>query len=298
MKILVSGSSGLIGSTLIPFLTNRGHSVIRLLRSPPESGTPDLQWNPATGEMDESALNGFDAVIHLGGENVYGRWTAAKKERIYNTRVHSTRYLSEALARCTNPPQTFLCASATGYYGDRGSEVVTEDSAGGTGFLAHVCRDWEGAADAARNRVIRVVHLRFGIVLTPRGGALSKMLLPFRLGLGGKIGSGRQYMSWCSLDDAVGAVSHALVTPALSGALNVVSPDPVTNRQFTRALGRRLRRPTPLTVPAFALRLVLGEMADEAPLASVRVEPARLLATGYSFRHLKLEDALRDLSAP
>ncbi len=295
MKLLISGSTGLIGSALVALLQNQQHSVTRLVRSQPQAGSADIPWNPATGEVDESRLSGFDAVIHLAGENVAGRWTPAKKARIYESRAKSTRYLSEALARSSAPPQTLLCASAIGYYGHRSDELVNEDSTAGTGFLAEVCRDWEAAADPARAAGIRVVHLRFGVVLSPQGGALAQMLLPFRLGLGGKIGSGRQYISWATIDDAVGAIHHALITPSLSGPINVVTPNPVTNQQFVRTLGGVLHRPAFCTVPAFALRLILGEMADETLLSSTRAEPARLRATGYSFSHPTLEGALRHL---
>lgn len=295
MTILVTGSSGLIGSALIPALTREGHRVIRLVRAEPKPGEAAIRWDPEAGAMETTGLPRLDAVVHLAGENIAGRWTAGKKTRIRNSRVEGTRLLSESLARLPEPPNVLVCASATGYYGDRGEELLREESAPGSGFLAEVCREWEAAADVAVQRGIRVVHLRFGLVLSPKGGALAKMLLPFRMGMGGIVGSGRQYWSWIALDDAVSAIHHALTTDTLRGPVNVVSPHPVTNREFTRTLGRVLGRPTPFPVPAFAARLAFGEMADALLLASARVEPAKLLATGYRFRHPELEGALRHL---
>jgi len=295
MKILVSGSTGLIGSALVPFLTQRGHSVLRLVRTRPEPGTPAIQWDATTGALDEAQLEGLDAVVHLAGENVAGRWTAAKKQRMYDSRVRTTQFLAASLTRLEQPPQVLLTASGTGYYGDCGDKAVDEDSPMGSGFLAGMARDWEAAASPAREAGIRVVHARLGLVLSPQGGALQKMLLPFRLGLGGRLGSGRQYWSWIGINDAVGAIHHALTMPELSGPVNVVAPHSVRNGEFTRMLGRALHRPTPFPVPAFALRLAFGEMADEALLSSTRVQPARLHDSGYAFSRPKLEDALHDL---
>ena len=295
MNILVTGARGLIGGALVPFLIADGHRVLRLVRSKAGSGPGDVAWDPPAGAIDRAALRGLDAVVHLAGENIFGRWTAGKKARIRDSRAKPTRLLCESLAQLSPPPRVLACASAVGYYGDRGAEVLREESAPGNSFLADVCREWEAATQVATDRGIRVVNLRFGVVLTPSGGALATMLLPFRLGLGGRFGSGRQFMSWIALDDLLGVVRHALTTEALRGPVNTVAPDPITNLEFTRTLGRVLRRPTLFPVPAFAARLVMGEMADELLLASARVEPARLLATGFRFRFPELEGALRHL---
>jgi len=295
MNILVTGSSGLIGSSLVPFLTAGGHRVTRLVRSQPKPGEMAIRWDPDAGALDAKSLEGVEAVVHLAGESIAERWTAEKKRRILDSRVKGTRLLSDTLARLETPPKVLVCASAIGYYGDRGEEMLTEDSAAGSGFLAEVCRDWEGAAEPARIKGIRVVHLRFGMVLSPAGGALAKMLPPFRLGLGGPLGHGRQYVSWIAIDDAVGAIQHAINVEALQGPVNAVAPSAVTNQQFTKTLGKVLGRPTLLPMPAFAARLMFGEMADELLLASARVHPTKLLSTGYVFRYPDLEAALRHL---
>lgn len=293
MHVIVSGSTGLVGSALIPRLTESGHRVTRLVRTIPAAGEDAVGWDPAAGTVNAAGLEGADAVVHLAGESIAGRWTKEKKARIRDSRVHGTRVLCEALAKLERRPSVLVSASAIGYYGDRGDEVLTEDSAPGHNFLAEVCRDWERATDPAAERGIRVVLLRYGVVLSPTGGALAQMLTPFRLGAGGRIGSGRQYLSWIALDDAVGATQHAVVTESLRGPVNGVAPEPVTNQQFTKALGRVLGRPTVLPMPRFAARLAFGQMADELLLASARVEPTRLLQTGYAFRHPDLESALR-----
>jgi uncharacterized protein len=299
MKVLVTGSTGFVGSALVPFLTTGGHTVTRLLRPGSAQATlhgPVLEWNPAKGELAAAAMEGMEAVIHLAGENIAaGRWTAERRARIRDSRVGGTRLLAETLARMAKPPNTLVCASAVGYYGNRGQERLTEQSAPGVGFLAEVCKAWEAAAQPAAARGIRVVHLRLGIVLSPAGGALARMLLPFRFGVGGVIGDGRQYMSWISLDDLVAVIHHAAVNDALRGAVNAVSPAPVTNREFTKTLGRVLGRPTIFPLPAFAARLALGEMADELLLSSTRVEPQKLMAGGFHFHHSDLEGALRHL---
>jgi uncharacterized protein (TIGR01777 family) len=243
-------------------------------------------------------LDGFDAVVHLAGENIAaGRWTESVKERIRKSRVDGTQLLSRALARLKQPPRAVVQASAVGFYGNRGDESLTESSPRGQGFLPAVCVAWEAAAEPAEKQGIRVVFLRFGVILSRKGGALKKMLLPFRLGVGGVIGDGSQYMSWITLDDAVAAIQHALSTEGLRGPVNVVSPQPVTNRGFTRTLGRALGRPTVFPMPAFAARLAFGEMADALLLSSQRVLPDRLLGSGYSFRHPDLEPALRHVLA-
>jgi len=273
-----------------------GHEVTRLLRSTSPSKEKSLTWDPAAPAKDLQPWEGFDAVVHLAGESIAsGRWTAARKARIRDSRVAGTKNLCETLARLDQPPRVLVCASAIGFYGDRGDEVLCEESSMGKGFLAEVCRDWEQAAEPARDKGIRVVHARFGVILSPRGGALAKMLFPFRMGAGGVIGSGRQMMSWIALDDAVGAIHHALHTESLHGPINAVAPHPVSNHEFTKKLGHVLGRPTIMPMPAFAARAVFGEMADELLLASTHVEPRRLLAAHYDFRHWYLEDALRHL---
>lgn len=296
MHVIVSGSTGLVGSALVPFLTTGGHRVTRLIRTIPAAGEDAVRWDPATGSVDAAALEGADAVVHLAGENIAGgRWTDEKKARIRDSRVRGTRILCDALAKLARPPRVLVAASATGYYGDRGDEILTEDSTPGHNFLAEVCRDWERATDPAAARGIRIVNLRFGVIFSPAGGALAKMLTPFRMGVGGRIGSGRQWLSWIALDDAVGAAHHALTSESVRGPVNAVAPGSVTNLQFTKGLGRVLGRPTILPMSSFATRLAFGQMADELLLASARVEPTRLLQTGYAFRHPELESALRHL---
>lgn len=300
MIVAVTGSTGLLGSALVPLLTSGGHGVVRLVRGAPAttSGERQARWDPDTGAVEPSGLAGVDAVVHLAGESVAGgRWTEARKRRIRESRVPATRRLCETLARQPTPPRVLVCASATGYYGDRGDQVLREESAPGSGFLAEVCREWEAAAEPAARRGIRVVHLRIGLVLNPKGGALAAMLPVFRLGLGGPVGSGAQWMSWIGMDDTLGATLHALMNEALAGPVNLVAPAPVTNREFAKTLARVLRRPAVLPFPTFAARLLLGQMADELLLASARVAPARLQATGYAFRDATLEGALRRLLA-
>lgn len=294
MHVLVTGSNGLLGGALVPFLTTGGHEVTRLVRSP--AGEGQVHWDPAAGELDAATLPALDAVVHLAGENISeGRWTEDKKRRILESRVKGTRLVAESLARREKPPRVLVCASAIGFYGDRGDETVDERSAPGAGFLADVCRQWEDAAEAARTAGIRVVHLRFGVILSASGGALAKMLLPFRVGAGGVLGDGKQYMSWVALDDAVGAVHFALTRESLRGPVNAVAPNPVTNREYTHTLGKVLSRPTIVPVPAFAARLAFGEMADALLLSSTRVEPRVLQEAGYDFRFAGLQDALRHL---
>lgn len=296
MKILVSGSSGLVGSALVPFLTADGHRVIRLVRARPEPGKAEVYWDPAAGRIDAAAIEGLDAVVHLSGESIAsGRWTAEKKARIRDSRIKVTRLLSESLAGLAKPPKVYVCASAVGYYGNRGAELLKETSPPGTDFLAEVCRAWEASTEPAHGKGIRVVNLRTGVVLSAAGGALAKMLPPFRMGVGGKIGDGKQYMSWIEMEDLVGIISYALKSDALAGLVNAVTPNPVTNAEFTRTLGRVLRRPTIFPMPAFAARLAFGEMADALLLASQRVEPAKLLKAGYAFRYPELDSALRHL---
>jgi hypothetical protein len=292
MKVLVTGSSGLIGSALVPALRGAGHSVVRLVRERP--GPDAARWNPDDGSLDRGALDGVEGVVHLAGENIAaGPWTPAQKARIRDSRVRGTALLARAMRERDTKPKVFLSGSAAGFYGDRGAELLDETSTRGRGFLADVCVEWEAAARPAADAGIRVVNLRTGIVLSREGGALRKMLPPFRVGLGGPVGPGTQYMSWIAIDDLVGVLLHLLVTDSVTGPVNLVAPNAATNREFTAALGRVLRRPTLFKVPAFALRLALGEMADEMLLASIRAQPARLSASGYRFRYPDLEAALR-----
>ncbi len=296
MKVLVSGSRGLVGSALVPALARNGHFILRLVRRPPEPRAPELLWNPGEGILEREGLQGIDAVVHLAGESVAGgTWTAEQKARIRNSRVGGTALLCDTLATLDRPPKVLVSASATGYYGDRGDEILREESVPGTGFLAGVCREWEAATEPAVRKGIRVVLLRIGMVLSPAGGALGKMLPLFRSGLGGKLGSGRQYVSWIALDDLVGSILHVLSTPSLEGPVNAVAPHPLTNREFTKALGRAIGRPAVLPVPSFAARLTMGEMADELLLASTRVEPSKLISSGYRFLYPAIDEALRHL---
>jgi uncharacterized protein len=295
MKILVTGSSGLIGRALVSFLTADGHQAACLVRGN-RTGAERLVWDPGSGRIDPASLEGFGAVVHLAGENIAGaRWTPEQKARIRNSRVKGTRLLADTLAGLSSPPGVMVSASAIGYYGDRGEELLTEDSPPGDGYLAEVCREWEAATHPASRKGIRVVILRIGIVLTPAGGALARMLLPFKTGVGGTVGSGRQYMSWITLDDTIGAIHHCLMSDSLRGPVNAAAPRPVTNREFTKTLGRVLGRPTLFPAPAFALRLAFGEMADALLLASTRVSSGRLESSGYKFRQPDLEGALRHL---
>jgi len=295
MRILVTGASGLIGSAAVSLFKSSGGDIIRLVRSgAPGSGT--AVWNPEKGEIDKAAIEGMDAVVHLAGENIAAaRWTEEQKARILNSRVNGTRLISEALAALTRPPKVFVAASAIGYYGDRDSESLDESSSAGSNFLAHVCVPWEKATEAAARAGIRVVNLRIGVVLAADGGALAKMITPFKFGLGGKIGSGRQYMSWIEIDDVVGAINHVIANESLRGPVNAVAPNPVTNAEFTATLGKVLSRPTLFPMPAFAARLAFGEMGDELLLGSTRVYPKKLQESGYKFRFNQLEPALAHL---
>jgi hypothetical protein len=299
MKVLVTGSSGFIGSALVERLRAASHEVVRLVRSASTTAADPannvFEWDVASGAVDPRALESAAAVVHLAGDNIAaGRWTAAKKARIRASRVDATRKMAEHLASLApgKRPRVLVCASAIGFYGDRGEELVDETSPPGTGFLADVCRDWEAAPAPTQAAGVRVVQLRTGMAVG-RGGALAKMLLPFKLGLGGILGSGRQWVSWIALDDLIAVIERAIANDALRGPVNAVTSNPVTNYEFTKTLGKVLRRPTVFPMPAFAARLAFGEMAREVLLASTRVRPARLEETGFKFRFPELEGALR-----
>jgi uncharacterized protein (TIGR01777 family) len=292
MKIMITGSSGLIGSALLPLLSSGGHKITRLTRSRSNRSPNAVYWNPENGEIDAQGLEGHDAVIHLAGENIAGRWTREKKARIEESRVQGTALLSETIAGLESKPQVMVSASGVGYYGDRGNELLTEESGPGEGFLAELSEKWEDSLRPAVEAGVRVVKMRLGIVLSADGGALEKMLTPFKLGLGGALGDGRQYWSWIAVDDVVGAICHALKSETLSGPVNFTAPEPVPNKEFTKVLGEVLCRPTLLTVPAFVLRGLFGDMADETMLWSTRAEPRKLLSSGYEFRFPELKGAL------
>jgi uncharacterized protein (TIGR01777 family) len=291
-KILIAGASGLIGSAAVRFLRETNCEVLRLVRHAPQA-SDEIAWNPSRGELDPAQLEGIDAVVNLAGENVgAGRWTEARREKILRSRVDATRTLVAAFEKMTRRPQVFLTASATGFYGDRGDEALTEASEVGRGFLPGVCLAWETHAESAVRLGIRTVRLRFGIVLSGEGGALAKMLPLFRMGLGGRLGRGEQWMSWIALDDVTGVIQHVLGDIRCAGAVNVVAPEPVRNREFTTILGRTLKRPAVLAVPATILRVLLGQMAEETVLISTKAVPAKLTTSGYSFRYPKLSAAL------
>lgn len=292
MTILVSGSTGLVGTALVTHLESLGHSVLRLVRE--RSTESDIAWDPLAGTIDSSNLPNLDGVVHLAGENIASdRWNEEKKARIRDSRLDGTGLLARTLADMENPPEVMVSASAIGFYGDRGDEILEEGSAPGSGFLSDTCRAWEDAAAPAAERGIRVVHPRIGVVLSKDGGALAKMLLPFKMGVGGIVGSGDQFMSWVTLDDLLAILTYSLTNTKLSGPLNAVSPSPCTNREFTKTLGRVLVRPTLFPMPAFAARLAFGEMADALLLSSARVTPARLIESGYTFLHDELGAGLQ-----
>jgi uncharacterized protein len=292
-KILVSGVSGPIGAALLPSLRASGWFVVRLVRGQPTT-RDQIAWDPAK-PISPEAVSGFDAVIHLAGESIFGRWTAAKKTRILNSRLDGTTNLAHALANAEEKPKVFVCGSAIGYYGNRGDELLREESAPGPGFLADVCQRWEEATTPAVQADIRTAHLRTGIVLSPKGGALGAMLPPFKIGVGGRIGDGRQWMSWVHVQDMVGAINHILKNDLLQGPVNMVAPKPVTNAEFTHTLASVLSRPAILPVPAFAVKAVFGEMGEELLLSSQKVEPGKLISSGYPFRYRELRAALEAL---
>jgi uncharacterized protein len=291
-RILVSGVSGPIGTALLPPLKSRGYEVTRLVRGL-AAGEDQISWDPGN-PIDPQAVSRFDAVVHLAGESIVGRWTDQKKKRIRESRVAGTSALAEALAQAKDKPQVFICSSAIGYYGDRGDEVLTEHSSAGRGFLPEVCCEWEAATQAAADAGIRTVLMRTGIVLSSQGGALTKMLLPFKMGVGGRIGSGQQWMSWIDVEDMVGAIHHVLKSDLLSGPVNMVAPKPVTNQEFTRTLASVLSRPAIFPMPAFAVKLAFGEMGETVLLGSQRVEPTQLVMSGYPFRFRTLRASLEN----
>jgi hypothetical protein len=296
-RILLSGVSGLIGTALLPSLRTNGISVVRLVRGPatgPVTGDEQIPWDPAV-PLSPAAVSGLDAVIHLAGENIFGRWTTAKKEKIRDSRVVGTFNLSSALAQAEEKPRVFICGSAIGYYGNRGDESLHEESAPGAGFLAEVCQDWEEATTPAVQADIRTAHIRTGVVLSPKGGALAAMLTPFKLGLGGRIGSGKQWMSWIDIRDMVGAIHHILKNDLIQGPVNLVAPRPVMNAEFAQTLASVLSRPAIFPLPEFALKLAFGQMGEEILLGSQKVEASKLISSGYPFRYRELRASLEAL---
>lgn len=295
MRVAVSGAGGLVGSALVNSLRRDGHEAVPLVRAESERASDGgIEWSVEDSRLDPEDLRGVDAIVHLAGENIAaGRWTDTQKRRIRNSRVRGTRLIAESLAALSEPPPVLVSASAIGFYGDRGNDWLTEQSALGEGFLADVCWRWEAAAEAARQSGVRVVHPRFGMVISGEGGALARMLTPFKLGAGGVLGSGDQFMSWIHLDDAVGAIRHLIDTEELVGPVNVVSETPMTNREFTKTLGRVLSRPTILPMPAAMVRAAFGEMGEELLLSSARVDGTLLRRSGYELRFPDLESALR-----
>ncbi|MCA8998574.1 MAG: TIGR01777 family oxidoreductase [Planctomycetaceae bacterium] len=294
MNIFITGASGLLGSRLTKLFEADGHTVTKLTRK--SSGKPNERvWDARVQSLSPAVLDGCEVLVHLAGENIGdGRWTEKKKEKIRESRVNGTRILAEAIQGMSSPPQAFICASATGYYGDRGAEILTEKSEPGEGFLPEVCVAWEKAADPARDRT-RVVHVRTGVVLSPDGGALAKMLFPFKMGVGGVIGSGNQYMSWITAEDSARLFQYAAMTDQVVGPVNGGTENPVTNREFTKTLGKVLFRPTIFPIPAFGAKMAFGQMAEDLLLASTRAIPEATMDFGFSFRHPTLEEALRSL---
>ena len=298
MRILVAGSSGMVGEDLVSFLKHQGHEVSRLTRNQKASYAEEtIFWDPEAGLLNEADVNGFDAVVNLAGENIANkRWTEKQKQKIKDSRVNSTKLLATALTKVTEPPRVFVCASAIGFYGDRPDEILNESSVAVKGdFLSVTCKEWEEACAPAKDFGIRVVNARFGIVLSPKGGAMSKLLLPFQLGLGGQIGNGDQVMSWITLDDVIYGLNYVIQNDTCSGAVNFTAPNPVTNKEFTKVLGKVLARPTIFPVPSFGAKLVFGEMADALLLSSQKVKPLKLESSGYEFSYPDLESGLRHL---
>lgn len=295
MKILISGSTGLVGSALVRYLTGQGHRIVRLVRKQSELLEGEVRWDPAQGTIDSDNFSGIDAAVHLAGENIGAkRWSVAQKQRIRDSRVNGTRLLADALANLNPMPKVLASASALGYYGDCGDTMLSENASPGTDFLGESTQAWEQATGPASSAGIRVVTMRFGLVLDAKADLIKKTLPLFKAGLGGKLGSGRQYMSWIALNDLTHAIEHALVTPELNGPVNMSSPNPLTNNEYTKTLGRVLSRPTLFAVPSFALRLGVGEMAGPMT-ASVRMDSSKLVDSGFQFNHPDLESALREI---
>jgi uncharacterized protein (TIGR01777 family) len=293
LRILLSGSHGLIGSALTSFLADHGHRVVRLLREKQVTDDEVVIWDPLERKVKIEELEGFEAVIHLAGENVAsGRWTTKKKQAIYDSRIQSTQFLCECFKKLSSPPKDFICASAIGFYGHRKEEELDEKQGSGNGFLSNVCKDWEAVSEVLNDYPIRVAHLRFGVVLSSDGGALAQMLRPFRMGFGGRVGSGEQYMSWIAIDDAISALYFVLRHNEMTGPVNIVSPNPVTNLEFTKILGQTLGKWAIVPLPAFLARIAMGELANELLLASTRAIPAKLMESEFSFQFPNLADAL------
>ncbi|MHB8410582.1 MAG: TIGR01777 family oxidoreductase [Candidatus Acidiferrales bacterium] len=300
VKIIISGSSGLVGSALINSLRADGHSIARLVRSgsPSQTGpaSENIRWEPPTGSIDLAGMEGADALVHLAGASIAdGRWTPARKQILRRSRVDATRHLIAGLAQLSRKPRVLVAASAIGYYGDRGAETLTESAASGNGFLAGICREWEAETAQAERLGIRTVMLRFGIILAANGGALKRILVPFRIGVGGRLGTGRQWMSWITLDEVVAVIRCAIENDLLRGPVNAVSPSPVTNSEFTSVLAGVLHRPALFPTPRAVLRIALGEMADALLFSSQRVVPEKLQAQLYTFRHPELKEALESV---
>jgi uncharacterized protein (TIGR01777 family) len=295
LQVLISGASGLVGRELTAFLERRGDSVLKLVRTK-ERADKNIYWDPEAGILDGAGLENVDAVVHLAGENISeGKWTDEKKARIRDSRIKGTTLLSNRISSLKTKPRVLVSASAIGIYGNRGSEVLTENSSPGDDFLSGVCRDWESSTNAAKEAGIRVVNARIGIVLSKAGGALGKLLVPFKMGVGGRVGDGKQYMSWIAIADLISAIAFAIETDFLNGPVNLVAPNPVTNEAFTNALGEVLSRPTILPAPAFAMRMLFGEMADALLLSSARVIPEKLISSGYKFQYPELKSALKSV---
>ena len=298
MKVLVTGATGLVGKELVPFLSKQGHDVFRLTRGK-ASEAHDIIWDPANNQLPKGRIEGSEVIVHLAGENIAGkRWNPRVKEELRRSRVEGTKLLCETITKLDKLPKTLICASAIGFYGDRGSEMLNETSSKGKGFLSDLCSDWEAACEPARSKGIRVINLRIGVILSAKGGALQKMLTPFKMGGGGVVGSGNQYWSWITIDDLVGIINFCITNEKLSGIVNATVPCPVTNYEFTKTLGSVLHRPTIIPMPGIVARIALGEMANELLLASARVMPNRLSEAGYRFQYASLEPALKHLLDP
>lgn len=294
MKVVLTGATGMIGAALAEALSKQGHQVLRLNRQKSAQESQDgIIWDPQAGKIDASQLEGCDAIVHLAGEPVAQRWNDEVKSKIRNSRLESTKLLSKTIASLKSPPKVFVCASAIGFYGDRGAEAMTEQSSPGKGFLADLCQEWEKATEAASKTGIRTVNVRIGVVLSTKGGALAKMMPPFLIGAGGNLGSGKQYMSWISLDDVVEVISFAIQNDKISGPVNAVAPNPVTNAEFTKDFGKAIGRPTIFPVPAFGVQLLFGQMADEMLLTGAKVLPSKLESAGFKFRYPQLPEALK-----